>query len=80
MKRPRYIDFRCPWCRHESERLVETDEDGGPLAPEICNELVVETPAGDLLCDGVLEVVPNLKIGDVLGRTKYPVEEEVIRA
>ena len=73
MRRPRYIDFECPICKRVEEKLVETDENGQPLLGEApwCQD----DEGGSAYMMNPLE---TMKIGDVLGRTKYPVEEDVV--
>jgi len=93
MRRPRYIDLRCDNCGHEEERLLETNEDGDLIdytetrcgAPIDLGTAAAGFKAryglsdADLRCDQYMTIIPTMKIGDVLGRTKYPVEEDVVR-
>jgi hypothetical protein len=37
MRRPRYLDFVCPSCSHQLNRLVETNDDDTPLNAELCD-------------------------------------------
>ena len=37
MKRPRYIDLRCPHCNYTEERFLETNDDDSPCEEQRCS-------------------------------------------
>jgi len=68
MKRPRYIDFKCPTCETPHTRFVETNDDDTPLEPEVCNENSMNYDG--VTCEGVLTPVDTVFVGYMKTITK----------
>lgn len=52
MRRPRYLDFKCPNCAAACTRFVETNDDDTPLEPQRCDVMLGEmTPDGPSVYD-----------------------------
>lgn len=68
MRRPRYLDFKCPTCETTHTRFVETNDDDTPLEPEVCNEN--SNNYDGVTCDGVLVPVDTVFNGYMKTITK----------
>jgi len=62
MRRPRYIDFKCPTCETAHTRFVETNDDNTLFGePEVCNENSGNYDG--VQCAGVLTPVDTMFTG-----------------